>query len=157
VFALDSTQLDATQRAWLARELQRSKADWKLVILHHPLYSSGRYRQPSRIQRWYLEELFVRNDVDTVFSGHEHFYERMHLQNGIQYFISGGSGAVRRGEAADASFVASRFDDDCQFMLVEITADELYFQAISRTGATIDAGILKRERPLHPVVPVPPS
>jgi hypothetical protein len=33
-------------------------------------------------------------------------------------------------------------------MLVEIEGDVLHFQAISRTGATIDAGRLRRE-PTH--------
>jgi acid phosphatase len=48
VFALDSTTLDATQVKWLTRELARSRARWKVVLLHHPLYSSGRYGLQSR-------------------------------------------------------------------------------------------------------------
>ena len=38
------------------------------------------------------------------------------------------------------------FDTDRDFMLVEIDGDELYFQTISRTGETIDAGVLERQR-----------
>ena len=29
-------------------------------------------------------------------------------------------------------------------MLVEISGDELFFQAISRTGATLDTGVVRR-------------
>jgi hypothetical protein len=31
-------------------------------------------------------------------------------------------------------------------MLIEISGDELYFQAISRTGATVDTGVVRRTR-----------
>jgi len=39
---------------------------------------------------------------------------------------------------------AKGFDRDYHFMIVEITGDDLYFQAISRTGATIDSGVVHR-------------
>ncbi|MGA9812912.1 MAG: hypothetical protein WBQ64_09065 [Terriglobales bacterium] len=35
------------------------------------------------------------------------------------------------------------FDADRDFMVVEIDGDELYFQVISRTGLTIDSGVLQ--------------
>ena len=37
------------------------------------------------------------------------------------------------------------FDTDRDFMLVEIEKDDLYFQTISRTGPTIDSGVLARQ------------
>ena len=60
------------------------------------------------------------------------------------HFISGGAGSLRQGEASPAAFVARSFDTDYHFMLVEITRDGLYFQAISRVGETVDAGVLRR-------------
>ena len=38
-----------------------------------------------------------------------------------------------------ATYVASTFDRDYHFMLIEIEADRLHFRAISRAGYTIDA------------------
>lgn len=143
-FALDSTQLDRGQLQWLDERLGKSKASWKIVFLHHPLYTSGRYRNASRAHRWALEPLLVKHHVDAVFSGHEHIYQRMELQKGIQYFVSGGAGSLRRGDGAPASFVARTYDEDFHFMLVEIEDDALHFQAISRTGITIDAATLTR-------------
>jgi hypothetical protein len=46
--------------------------------------------------------------------------------------------------ARPASFVARSFDEDFHFMLVEIDRDELHFQAITRQGRTVDAGVLKK-------------
>jgi hypothetical protein len=47
---------------------------------------------------------------------------------------------------------AKGFDRDNHFMVVEITGDDLCFQAISRTGETIDSGVVHRVG-----VPPPPS
>ena len=141
-FALDSTRLDRQQLAWLDERLGRSSADWKVVFLHHPLYTSGRYRRTSRAHRWALEPLLSRHGVQVVFSGHEHIYQRSILENGIQYFVSGGAGSLRPGDGVPAAYIASSYNDDYHFMLVEIEGDDLHFQAISRKGTTIDAGTL---------------
>ena len=34
------------------------------------------------------------------------------------------------------------FDQDMHFMLIEIADDKMYFQVISRTGKTVDSGVL---------------
>jgi 3',5'-cyclic AMP phosphodiesterase CpdA len=141
-FVLDSTNLDRTQLEWLDQRLAESKADWKVVYMHHPLYTSGRYRNTARILRWMLEPILTKHRVDAFFSGHEHIYQRTVLENGVQHFVSGGAGSLRAGDGAPASYIARTFDRDYHFMLVEIDDDALSFQAISREGRTIDAGTL---------------
>lgn len=145
VFALDSTNLDDAQQAWLAEQLSRSHARWKVVVMHHPLYTSGRYGLAARMFRWQLESTLVDNGADVVFSGHEHIYQRSRLQRGIQYFITGGAGSLRRGDGRTTSAIARSFDTDFHFMLVEIADDAMYFQAITRAGVTVDAGVLRQE------------
>jgi predicted phosphodiesterase len=142
VFAIDSTNLDAEQLAWLERELRRSRARWKLCMLHHPLYTAGRYARGAYVTRWQLESLLVANDVDVVFSGHEHLYQRSTPQQGIVHFISGAAGSLRRGDAHEGEGVARAYDRDYHFMLIEIAGQALHFQAITRTGQTIDAGVV---------------
>jgi 3',5'-cyclic AMP phosphodiesterase CpdA len=145
-FALDSTNLDRTQLRWLDERLTKSGASWKVCFFHHPLYTSGRYRAWARGFRLILEPLLVTHGVNAVFSGHEHIYQRTELQSSIQYFVSGGAGSLRRGDATVASYVARSFDTDYHFMLIEIEDEALHFQAISRTGATIDAGTLYKNQ-----------
>jgi len=144
-FALDSTYLDRDQLTWLDAELAASAAEWKIVFLHHPIYTSGRYRTSAFVNRATLESMFRRHHVSVVFSGHEHIYQRSTLQSGIQYFISGGAGSLRPGDGAPAPYIARSYSANYHFMLVEIEGEVLHFQAISRTGATIDAGRLRRE------------
>jgi hypothetical protein len=94
--------------------------------------------------RWRLERLFVDNGVNVVFAGHEHIYQRIAPQQGVLYFVSGGAGSLRRGDARPADFVARSLDTDFHFMLVEIVGDVLYFQAITRRGETVDAGVVRQ-------------
>ena len=144
-FAIDSSNLDGQQLRWLDQRLGASTAEWKIVFLHHPLYTSGRYTRSSRAHRWALEPMFVRHGVDAVFSGHEHIYQRAALQHGIQYFISGAAGSLRLGDGSVASYIAKTYDNDYHFMLIEIDGDDMHFQAINRTGETIDAGTLYQD------------
>ncbi len=63
------------QRRWLERQLRASRAKWKILVLHHPLYSiRGCNNLP---QRWAFDGLAADHGVDLVLQGHEHAYARM--------------------------------------------------------------------------------
>lgn len=143
-FALDSTYIDRPQTQWLQKETTESRAEWKIAYLHHPVYTSGRYTLAARGIRFSLESAFVNGGINVVFSGHEHLYERAELQKGILYFISGGAGSLRQGDAQPSPAIARGYDRDYHFMLVEISDDGFFFQAINRVGVTVDAGVLRR-------------
>jgi predicted MPP superfamily phosphohydrolase len=143
-FALDSNYMDPDQLKWLTEQLQNSNDEWKIAFFHHPLYSSAAAHGSSLELRGILEPLFEKYGVQVVLSGHDHVYERMTPQKGISYFTEGSSGQLRRGDIRGAGFTAKSFDTDCAFMLVEIAQDELYFQTVSRTGETVDAGKVTR-------------
>ncbi len=143
-FALDSTWIDRRQFTWIMNELQRSRSRWKIVYMHHPLYTSGRYGRAARALRGVLEPVFVDGRVNAVFSGHEHVYERLKPQRGITYFVSGGAGSLRKGDLKPSGRTAAGFDQDFHFMLVEVAGDELFFQTITRAGETVDAGVIRR-------------
>jgi len=142
-FVIDSNYLDPDQIKWLEQELQASGSDWKIPYFHHPLYTTAA-RGPEVELRSILEPLFVKYGVDVVFSGHEHVYERLKPQKGIQYFTAGGSAKLRSGDTRKGALTEQTFDTDRSFMLVEISGNELYFQAISRAGKTVDKGVIRR-------------
>jgi 3',5'-cyclic AMP phosphodiesterase CpdA len=146
-FALDTVNLDDEQLIWLDRELSLSQAEWKVVFFHHPLYGSGRYSFSSAARRWTLEQVFIEHEVDLVFSGHEHFYERMKPQSGVMYFVAGGSGSVRQGDFRPGPYSAAGYDRDLTFMLVEIAGEAAYFRAVNRAGEIVDRGKIVRTGP----------
>ena len=94
--------------------------------------------------RTVLEPLFVKYGVDVVLTGHEHTYERTRPQQGVHYFIAGGSAKLNRGDLRKSALTEVGFDTDRTFILMEISGDELSFQTITRTGTTIDKGIIRR-------------
>ncbi len=143
-FMIDTEALDRTELRWLEREMGRSKARWKIPIFHRPIYTSGRYAAPAIIFRNALEPIFLRHGVRVALSGHEHFYQRTPPQQGITYFISGGAGSLRSGDIRRNSLVAAGFDYDYHFMLFEVTRDRIFYQAISRLGHSVDAGMVDR-------------
>ena len=143
-FALDTRTLDPEQLIWLRNGLSSSGSRWRIVYFHHPIYTSGRYQTAARTLRAALEPILVDGNVDVVLAGHEHFYERILPQHGIVYFVSGAAGSLRENDIRPTGLTARGFDTDYSFMLMEISGDELFFQAISRKGETVDAGVIRK-------------
>jgi 3',5'-cyclic AMP phosphodiesterase CpdA len=144
-FVLDSDHMDPKQLQWIENELKNARDDWKIVYFHHPLYSSGGRHGSGVDLRVTLEPLFMKYGVNVVYSGHDHIYERIKPQKGIYYFVSGAGGQLRGGDLKKSALTAAGYDLDQTFMLNEIDGDELFFQVITRTGKTIDAGMLPRQ------------
>jgi 3',5'-cyclic AMP phosphodiesterase CpdA len=145
-FALDSTLMDRKQLDWLDAALKDSREDWKIPYFHHPLYSNASRHGSSVDLRLLLEPIFLKYGVNVVFSGHDHVYERLKPQKGIHYFVSGAAGQLRKGNMDPSDQTAASFDQDQSFMVVEVAGDDMFFQAVSRTGRVVDSGAINRQR-----------
>jgi predicted MPP superfamily phosphohydrolase len=146
-FMFESTYPEPEEIAWLEKELKASTSNWKIVVFHHPLYSSGDRHGSDLRLRDALEPLFVKYNVSVVLNGHDHFYERVKPQKGIVYFVVGSGGQLREGNIDRSSGITAKgFDTDQAFMAAEITGDQLYFNTISRPGQTVDSGVLIRRK-----------
>jgi 3',5'-cyclic AMP phosphodiesterase CpdA len=145
-FAIDSNYVDAKQLEWLEKELAASGSDWKIAFFHHPLYSSGETHGSADAQRGLLEPLFLKHGVNLAIMGHEHFYERLKPQKGVNYFIVGSSAKLRKGDLRKSAMTAYGNDSDYAFLLVEIDGDDLHFQAVNDKGVTLDSGSIRRPK-----------
>ena len=144
-FALDSNYMDQDQQKWIDAELSGSNEKWKIAYFHHPIYSSGGRHGSEVDLRAIIEPMFIKHNLNVVFAGHEHFYERLKPQKGIHYFTAGGSAKLREGDIISKSALTAKgFDSEQSFMLVEIDGDVLRFQTISRRGRRIDSGEIRR-------------
>ena len=143
-FALDSNYMSTEQLAWLEKELGGSDSDWKIAFFHHPIYSSGERHGSNETLREQIEPLFIKHGVDVVFTGHEHFYERLKPQHDITYIISGSAAKLRRGNIGRSTLTAKGYDQGYTFMLIEISGDEMYFQTLDENGKSIDSGVIRR-------------
>lgn len=142
-FALDSTYFDLRQQRWLEAALQASQAKWKIALFHHPLYSSADKHGAHVELRAELEPILIKHGVDVVFSGHDHTYERVKPQQGVQYFVSGAGSKTRRGDLDRRTpFFAYGHDETSSFMSIEITPERFSFKAIDLDGRVVDSGEL---------------
>lgn len=76
------------QHDWLEKELSTSSARWKIVLIHNPLYSPGKYGsrepivKPCLELRHQLSGLLEECGVDLVVSGHDHMFARTYPVGG---------------------------------------------------------------------------
>jgi tellurite resistance-related uncharacterized protein len=146
-YALNSNYMNATQIRWMQEQFAKDTSEWKICFFHHPPYSSGGKHGSEVELRKVVEPIFLKHGVNAVFAGHEHFYERIKPQKGIYYFISGAGGKLREGDVKKGSALTEKaFDKDMSFMLIEIIKGEMHFQVISRTGETVDSGVIMNTR-----------
>ena len=144
-FVLDSNYMDREQIAWLGAQLQESTAPWKICYCHHPMYSHAKFHGSDTDLRRTLEPICLRYGVQVVFAGHEHVYERLKPQHGINHFVLGNSGQLRPHYLRPSPDTAKGFDTDQTFGLVEIVDDDMFFQIVSRTGESVDSGVIHRQ------------
>ena len=142
-FMLDTNGNADWQRqiSWLRAVLAQSRAPWKVVVGHHPVYSSGFYGNDPHLAAK-LTALMRRHGVQLYINGHEHNYERSKPIQGITYLVVGGGGASLRpvlatNQSARAASV---------FSFAEITASpvELKLWAWDKNGQPIDQAVIAR-------------
>ena len=128
-----------TQRHWLKQQLQKSRARWKIVVLHHPLYSIK--GNNNLIQRWVFNDVIEDYGVDLVLQGHEHAYARMsrHGDDGRAitpvYTVSHCSPKMYRiqfNDRFDKYGISSRY-----YQTVDIVGDTLTRAAYEVYGKTL--------------------
>ena len=94
LYLLDSNSVDDAQTAWLERTLARSRARWRIAVLHHPPYTCGQYAPHAEHLAAWLR-LFERYRVRLVLSGHDHNYQRFAARRGVRYVVHGGGAPTR--------------------------------------------------------------
>lgn len=145
LYSLNSTYMDKRQLDWLRSEVAKDTNKWRIAFFHHPPFSSGKRHGSETDLQKVLVPVLLSGGIDVVFTGHDHFYERIKPQNGIYYFVAGAGGKIRKGDIRKNSPLTDKgFDADLSFMLVEIAGDDMHFQVVARNGATIDSGVIKR-------------
>jgi predicted MPP superfamily phosphohydrolase len=143
-FVLDTNLLDAPQMRWFESALKEAQEPWRVVYFHHPLYGNGRRHGSAVDLRVLLEPLLVKYGISVVFTGHDHVYERLKPQKGITYFVTGSGGKLRKGDVGPGETTAASYDLEQAFLIAEVAGDEMFFETISGSGASVDSGVIRR-------------
>ncbi|MEQ1490669.1 MAG: tartrate-resistant acid phosphatase type 5 family protein [Terricaulis sp.] len=90
---LGSSDEARDQLEWLEQRLSTDTSPWKIVVGHHPIFSSGNHGDtPSVAER--VRPLLERYGVQAYFNGHDHDLE--HLTSAGVNYVCSGSGALSR-------------------------------------------------------------
>ncbi len=134
----DGIRADSAQAAWLQQALAESEACWKVVVFHHPPYTSD-HRGPYTWMRW----PFAEWGADTVLNGHHHTYERLEV-DGFPYFVNGLGGGVIYAFGDQPPESQIRYNEEYGAMLVEVTEQQMTLQFITRLDEVIDTYTIEK-------------
>jgi len=133
--------------AWLRRELDRSRARWRIVVGHHTIFSSGMHGRKNDATQQRMRALLplLRQDgVDLYICGHDHDMELIgDLRQRPLFLISGagsGLGEIRPRKAAGEPptiYPRPLAKPYLGFAIVEIAPARLSITFHDRTGAQI--------------------
>jgi acid phosphatase len=125
IFVLDTTPIDGgeaealvrltrgrlslpdadTQLAWFKTALAASRADWKIVVGHHPIRSAGRHGG-SAVLAARLEPLLAAHNVQAYICGHDHVLQHIRAGGTNHVCVGAGSSSGYLGGVEGALFGA---------------------------------------------------
>ena len=149
--AVDFNNLSTDQLNWLQSDLSSTHQEWKFVYYHQAIYSSGPHgHEPGLIgKRAVLAPIFASNQVDVVFNGHDHDYERTEPISGVVYIVSGGGGASLYGFLPPIGFSCAYAESAYHTVYATLDGYTLTLQAIRPDGAIFDTLTLTHTVPLE--------
>ena len=130
----------APQMAWLESALAASKAPWKIVIGHHPIYTGGEHGDTPYLVEHVLP-LLEKNGVQVYFNGHDH--DLQHLQAGRIHLFCTGAGSIPRTTTQTPHTLFAK--GSCPgFVAVSLSADKMIVQMMDAQGAVLHAANIQR-------------
>ncbi len=130
----DGIDADSAQARWLEQTMKAADGPWKLVLMHHPPYSSGDHGSSPAL-RW----PYAQWGATAVIAGHDHHYERIE-QDGILYFVNGlGGNPERYAVKTPVEGSAVRYNADHGAMRVYADTQGIRFEFVNRSGEIVDS------------------
>ncbi len=141
---------ESEQGQWLRADLEAACNNtnilWKFLLFHHPPFSSslvGIGDERSLLTWEFIPPIAQEFEVDIVFAGHQHCYERS-FKDGVYYIVSGNGGALPSFFQAPALNPFSQFFDGNPnfqhfgFCVIDIIDNYLSLSSIIQDGTVID-------------------
>lgn len=152
-FLKEVRTVKSDQMSWLDDALAKSNAQWKIVFLHHALFSSAYKKWPNKGHgkdpdvlrlRSVLHQKFVQHKVDVVFGGHDHVFEKTRVQvspvtnHKITYMTSGAGSKLRKGDLDKKNwFYEFGEDRKHSFLVVHLGASKMEVDVLDNEGRNI--------------------
>lgn len=132
----DWPNFDTVAEDWLDSELAESQATWKILAMHHPIYSNGSHGDGDEDYREALVAI-ICDRIDLVLSGHDHNFGHLRsAEDGCpieQLVVGTGGASVRDIDPNDPRALASA--SMYGFGWLEVTENRILFRMIDVTGS----------------------
>lgn len=145
----------------LEQTLANCNEQWKIVVHHHPLFTSDIASYRSSLQAaadkgdpntFQLKKLYETYGVDLVLSGHVHGYERTfpifenHIDNtnGVTYIISGGGGGGFNRASPYKEWFTQETKKQNHFLNIRILNNKLTVEAIDTSRIAFDTWTIEK-------------
>lgn len=144
-YTKDTTKLDNAMK-WLIADAKASDATWKVVAVHQPPYFTNPTGGNDLMHK-VLPPACDEADIDFVFSGHDHTYNRTKPlvggkvnEKGTVYMISGTTGD-KMYPTVDSGFEFEKYitSFDGVYMTVSVTANTFKIEAREANGNLLDS------------------
>ncbi|MGP0068034.1 MAG: metallophosphoesterase [Isosphaeraceae bacterium] len=143
------------QAEWLDATFGRTKAAWKLVMFHHPVYPSHPWRDSPALRTHWVP-IFDKHRVDLVLQGHDHAYLRTYPlrahhrvarpDEGTTYVIAVSGDKYVDQAHRDYIEVGRAGVSTYQTIEIDPESRRLDFHAWSEDGRTIDRLTIEKPR-----------
>jgi predicted MPP superfamily phosphohydrolase len=133
----DAGQQDIdSQLAWIEQVLGESKARWKIVIGHHPVFADSEKDETERADMQNrLDPLLTRYNVDLYVCGHIHNFQYLRpAERSTAYVVNSSASKSREVKPIEGTVFC---DSSPGFSIVSVSPDSLDFYMINREGKTI--------------------
>ena len=150
---LDSNLAPESQSQWLEEQLSKTKATWKFVTFHHPIYSSGPARDNKKLRETWAP-LFDKYHVDMVLQGHDHAYLRTYPMKGEKRAASSKEGTIYVISVSGTKAYTQDKHDYTEFgmtnvatyqvMDIQISGDRMVYRAYDIDGKLRDEFVIEK-------------
>jgi Purple acid Phosphatase, N-terminal domain/Calcineurin-like phosphoesterase len=147
------SRLARVQAEWLDEALTRTRATWKFVTFHHPVYASHVSREnPELAAAW--GPVFDKHHVDMVLQGHDHAYLRTRPMRegrgvaspaeGTVYVVSVSGEKFYEQDARDYTEKGMTNLATYQTLDVKVKERRLTYRSFDRDGREVDALVIEK-------------
>jgi tartrate-resistant acid phosphatase type 5 len=123
------------QIQWLDSVLANAKEDWKIVVGHHPIYTTGPHKNQQELHTQ-IKPLLEKYNAQIYFAGHDHTLQYNKVKDSkVHYLISGGGSETYPVTTDPKMTVFAK--ETTGFMLVSLKDDKLKVWFINEKGEVI--------------------
>lgn len=131
-FVIDTEDFDSEQSDWLLEKILKSRASWKVVYGHRPIFSHGGHGNNQTLKKELLPLLI--DQTDFYLAGHDHHLEYISKGYRPDFIVSGSAAESRPVKKGKSNLFAESITG---FTYFKVTQAKSSIQFVSENGKVV--------------------